>query len=205
MRDYEKMIAHSRETFLRDVANHQMTIQQDSGVYRHVVFSRPDTVIQRFGLVTWPGYLAYYGDMGEFMFARINDMFRFFRGDTINPCYWGSKCYAEDRGRMKEFCEDTFKEHVLSYLERAGYSDAEKDELRRAFDLHVLGFSDERESYDAVFDFEHRWIDSEREPFIFEDLSYECTRYTTRFLWCCNAIQWGISQYDDHSSKEAAA
>ncbi len=32
-------------------------------------------------LSAWPGHPAYAGDMGSFVFARLDDMFQFFRTD----------------------------------------------------------------------------------------------------------------------------
>ena len=85
--------------FLKDVAAHEMEILRDDGVYRHIRFKKPGTWCMHFDLVTWPGYLAYSGDMGCYVFSRLNDMFEFFRTDReylqrdgrqlcINLCYW---------------------------------------------------------------------------------------------------------------------
>lgn len=67
--------------FLADVKDHKISIVRDDGVYRHVRFAKPETVCMHFDLITWPGYLAYVGDMGAFTFTRLRDMFEFFRGD----------------------------------------------------------------------------------------------------------------------------
>ena len=44
------------------------------------------------------------GDIGDFVFRRLNDMFEFFRDDDagklrINPGYWAEKCTAADTRR----------------------------------------------------------------------------------------------------------
>ncbi len=78
-----------------------------------------------FDVVTWPGFLAYAGDMGAFVFARLEDMFEFFRGRPvddkdklyINLGYWGEKLEAVDQvGRRdsgyRVFSPDKLKEHV---------------------------------------------------------------------------------------------
>jgi hypothetical protein len=38
-----------------------------------------------FDVVTWPGHLSISGDMGCFVFTRVDDMFTFFRGHEDAP------------------------------------------------------------------------------------------------------------------------
>ena len=89
---------HFADRFLRDIAQHQMTILRDDGVYRHLRFQVPGTPHRQFDLVTWPGYLAYTGDMGAYVFTRVHDMFKFFRRELqsydMDMHYWAEKCEA---------------------------------------------------------------------------------------------------------------
>lgn len=76
--------------FERDVAEHQMQVLRDDRLYRHLLFKKPGTGCYHFNIVTYPGTLVYTGDMGSFVFQRLEDMFEFFRsdadrGDGINP------------------------------------------------------------------------------------------------------------------------
>ena len=90
--------------FLKDVSDHQLELLRDDGLYRHLRFAKPGSIMMSFELVTWPGYLCFCGDMRDFLFTRIPDMFNFFRssrqdriaGETlyINTGYWGGKCVA---------------------------------------------------------------------------------------------------------------
>ena len=85
------------DTFLQDVAQHQIHVIRDDGVYRHVRFKRPDTYCSHFDLITWPGHLCYTGDMGTYVFTRLRDMFDFFRRPDnekwhrIDRRYWAEK------------------------------------------------------------------------------------------------------------------
>lgn len=81
--------AKAHERFAADTSEHRMRILHDDGLYRHLRFSAPGTYIYGFDLITWPGFLAIAGDMGERVFSRISDMFGFFESDTgrINPGY----------------------------------------------------------------------------------------------------------------------
>lgn len=82
--------------FEDDTKDHKMEVVRDDGLYRHLKFRGKDGICW-FDLVTWPHVLTIHGDCGTFVFTRIEDMFQFFRGPTINPSYWSEKVVAEDR------------------------------------------------------------------------------------------------------------
>jgi hypothetical protein len=44
--------------FMRDTAHHNVIIERDEGVYRHLIFKSPGTNSYRFDIITWPGYLT---------------------------------------------------------------------------------------------------------------------------------------------------
>lgn len=98
-----------------------MRVLLDNGVYRHIQMKKPGSSNMWFDIVTWPGFLAYSGDMGAFVFSRLNDMFEFFRSSKdgtlqINPDYWGEKLEAIDSdGRSngyKQFSIEKMRRHV---------------------------------------------------------------------------------------------
>jgi len=181
-------------TFLREVANHQMTIQRDDGLYRNIRFKQPGTGNLYFDITTWPGYLCFSGDAGCFVFSRIDDMFEFFRrGDisgalTINPCYWSEKLQAVDRcSGVERYSEAKFREVIANILDECEAS----VELREAVEDEVLTYADdEHEGVRAAYNFKHG-------KFQFEDIwEYDFKEYTWRFLWCCYAVAWAVRQYD---------
>lgn len=123
--------------FFKDVADHKMYILKDDGVYRHVRFKQPDSMNMHFDLITYPGGMLYTGDMGTFVFWRLEDMFEFFRssgdrdwmkevGVTLytNHSYWSEKliasnCSGRFEGKSTEFNAERFKEVIIEdYLRR---------------------------------------------------------------------------------------
>lgn len=182
--------------FLKDVAEHTMHIAIDNGNHRHVTFAKPGTWCMSFQLITWPGYLCYTGDMGTFVFRRLDDMFEFFRDHKdegklrINLGYWAEKLEATDRGSGHEqWSEDKFRAVIEGYFE----DEPPSPELRQAIDEEVLSRIDDgqHEAYRAANDFEH-------DGFTFTDLwDHDFTEYSYRFIWCCYALAWGIKQYDE--------
>lgn len=190
--------------FLQDVATHAMTVIRDDGVNRHVKFRRSGTRCMGFDLITWPGHLCYSGDMGTYVFARIEDMFEFFRatptdlawadrhnGETlyINLGYWQEKVLAADKsGGIEAFDPDLFIARVRELLKQreappAVVEACEEEVIGRAHD-------GEHEAMRAGIEFEH-------DGFRFDDFwEINCRDYTYSFVWCCYAIAWGIQVYD---------
>lgn len=206
--------------FLKDVAEHEMTIVRDDGVSRHIRFQKPGTYCRHFDLIAWPGYLCYTGDMGTYVFRLLEDMFEFFRTDrehmtlrdgrtlAINPYYWSEKLEAVDRsgnsGSYEEFSEDRFREAVVgdlvSWIRDNAYRTT-KDERRDLWEAvmgEVLGADGDSGGYRkqcAAYDFHHR-VNSKIEFYFQDFFEHNVTDYTSRFIWCCYALAWGIAKYD---------
>lgn len=212
-------------SFLKDVATHEMQLLRDDGVYRHVRFKTPGTGCMRFDLVTWPGYLAYSGDMGCYVFSRLNDMFEFFRTDReyaqrrgdrqlfVNHGYWSEKLVAVDgqrrSGSAMEFSEAKLRAYVnetrLEWIREARANGAlsrdERRELWEEVDHEVLDRlvdDDVQAAYLALRDFRWSPRSAPGSPeFEFTDFwDLEFRQYTHHFKWCCYALAWGIERYD---------
>lgn len=188
----------TQERFLCDVALHGMEYIRDDGVYRHIRFRKDDTNDLSFDLITWPGHLCITGDMGTWVFSRINDMFKFFReerpnADTlfINTGYWSEKILAEDKiCGTATYDPDKFRELINQYLDDDPYV---TKELRIAVARDVLAYADDGEdgARRAAADF--KW----HEKFYFRDFwEYNLRLKTYQFIWCCYAIVWGIRRYE---------
>lgn len=207
--------------FLRDIEKHEMRIVRDDGVYRHLVFRAPDTGNQRFELITWPGHLCYSGDMGTFIFARLPDMFEFFRTDrlrgfrrngehlAINPGYWAEKALAADvQVGLKEFDEARFTRAVLSDLRqwlrdyRADTTREERRDLWEEVVSEVLEAEGDKRA--AAMEF-HHMVNADVGAFCFDDFwEHNLERYTPHFMWCCYALAWGVEQYDNAKAAQEA-
>lgn len=219
----------SEASFIKDVASHEMHVLMDNGGYRHIRFKKPGTGCMHFDLITYPGHLVYSGDMGCYVFSRLEDMFEFFRTDreykrrdgktmAINLGYWSEKLQAVDGTRSEagatEFDEDRFKEAVIGDLVswiRAHRDETTKDDRRELWDAvisEVIGADGDNGGYRkqiAAHDFSHR-VNSGVGDFYFRDFwDHNLTRYTYRFVWCCYALAWGIKQYDEAKALDLVA
>ena len=178
--------------FPRDIAGHTMTVRLDSGLHRDLYFSNNGSSNQAFALTTWPGYLCFSGDMGTFVFRRLDDMFQFFRGVRINPHYWCEKLESVCRtDGAEEFDCDKFIGRLREIV-----TEQFENEPERMAEI-LADMDNESCAGDDESTVRRTWNNFEYGDFSFTDLWEVSGKvYTIRFLWCCHAIQWGIQQYD---------
>jgi hypothetical protein len=173
---------------------------REDGLYRHIRCSRPDTGCGSFDVITWPGYLAFVGDMGDFVFSRLPDMFNFFRGPDgrINPGYWAEKvksksCFGKG---VEVFSVEKFHESVR-YMARQTLDLEDGDDLPE----------DVIDELDALLRAEDEWecvsevrnFSSDR--FDFTDFfEYDNNEYTYHFIHCLRGIVWTINRYDEQKA-----
>jgi hypothetical protein len=206
-------VPSEEQKFLKDVANHVMTIVRDDGVHRHLRFAKPGTYCMSFDIVTYPGHLVYSGDMGCYVFSRLHDMFEFFRVRPrdeepgrlhINLSYWAEKLEATDKpDGHKQYDEDKARERVTEWLaEKADeLAPGAHARLSERVEDELLSYVDEGEYAfrEALRSFE----DNGRYPFQ-DSWEWSFDEYTFRFVWCCYALAWSIQQYDAAKAKAAA-
>jgi hypothetical protein len=153
-----------------------------------------------FEIITWPGTLTIGGDMGTWVFSRIEDMFRFFRREdlSINPSYWAEKLEAHDvtTGPAKKFSPEVFERSVIDSLDNYDLHDEKKGAIIAALKEEVFREEHEHPIREALNNFEcdgfsmsDTWEISGRE-------------WGYRFLWCLYAIVWGIQQFEGQAAAE---
>lgn len=185
---------------------HAMTILHDDGLYRHLRFASPDHGTYWFELTTVPGALIFRGDGESFVFARTRDMFEFFRSNSreergINPTYWSEKL-TSDRTAAFKYDEESFRTQVWKHVRQYGseYRGLAKAVQEHFFDgwaseYNVEHEDDARAALDS-FKFEPERVQA-LEPFEFTDTwEWDFKGFDWWFLWACQAIVWGIAQYD---------
>lgn len=199
--------------FEKCVEQHDIVIERAAGVFRSVLFRSPDSGIHAFRLVTWPGALCISGDVGTFVFERIDDMFEFFRDRPVNSHYWHEKCVAAAYPHgCERFSADRARESVLTKLgvTEVEAGDVEFDEFANTEELWAMdeperakqlgrrflemdgGASDAEDFWWSLRQFEDTYRDFVR------DLTSELQtqEFTHQYLWCLHAIVWGIARYD---------
>lgn len=190
--DVPDRTAISRDRFVEATAGHQMTVLHDDGLYRHLRFRNPDRGEYWYDLITAPGTLTITGDMGDFLFRRVEDMFDFFgrRSTTINGHYWAQKVIA---GTPHEFAADVYKQNLTQEFFDVidGLSHADRDDLWEAIEWQLFTAESAESAHIAMSE----WDDS-RMP-LEDSFEVEVTSLSTTFLWCCWAIVTGIATYTD--------
>lgn len=189
--------------YAADTASHRMTVLLDNGAYRHLRFADPSTRTSWFEIITTPGLLTINGDMGTLTFARLEDMFTFFRraDGGINDYYWTEKLVASD-APAKAYSARAFTQAILEDA-TGQLDDAEVDGDRRTAALAELQedvlscADDEHEARRALDSFTHELLD-------FTDAwEHDFTEYGFRYLWNLHAVVDAISRYDAAGARRA--
>lgn len=214
---YQREIRRAREQFEAEVTiekqwgpAHQMRILRDETApggtgepYRHVRFSKPGTGLWSFDLVTWPGHLAISGDIGSFTFARLHDMFDFFRGTrAVNASYWGEKVIAgargTDRGQTR-YSAEAFIEQVNETIDDAwdSYEPEDFEALKQAAREALLDDAPEylEEAHQALADFTFDPDNGDPEFRFSDTWEWDLAGYDHHYLLAIHAIQWGVNTY----------
>lgn len=221
----------TEESFLKDVEKHEMKVLQDNGVYRHLRFASTGehSWNQWFDIVTFPGRLVYTGDMGTYVFARLEDMFQFFRDGRddgklhINTGYWGEKLEAVDRSNgyrqyNAELVREQVKEHVDDWIEENRISKEDAKALRADLKEKIIYDEGQHEAYRTIDGFSHKigedayWRQETKalvasktpkfDTFQFQDIfEWRWEDYGYHYVWCCYALAWAVQEYDKQSVK----
>lgn len=219
----EKEMNEIRDTLMRNVAGHEMTILKEDGVYRHIRFKNPGSCNYYFDLLTWPGGLLFRGDIGCYEFERVEDMFSFFHdkkeSGSISPMYWSEKCRAESRSGdgIWEFKSDPVRDMIYSAWEEYfdgedGTDCREAQEIKEIIDedLQYVDKDSEWQWVSAVYnmDFSNVKTESGSETRFsswnqfMDGFSYAANQFTFQFIICLHAIVWGINKYYKEKENE---
>lgn len=200
----------SLESFLKDVASHQLTVNLDQGVYRDITVKKPHSVDMHYNITTRPGFLIFTGDMGDFIFERTNDMFGFFRSNDgeyyINTGYWAEKVQA---GEVAKFDANTanksVQQYLANYLEDLDLTNPE-DQEKSKLALEAVNDFIGGNQYSSEFDFWQEinsWDADEAGGLELNDFwEAPTTAKTYHFVWCCYAIVHAIKLYDKFIAQE---
>jgi hypothetical protein len=186
------------ERFAEDVRRHRMSVVRDDGLSRHLRFRALGrrSYLLWFDLITWSGCLTINGDMGCYVFARVEDMFEFFRSRDggINPSYWGQKLLATDRHSPPRRFDDKLARATFAG-EVADWPPPARREAFRQLDEHLWGRNDDEDGFREAVNLVD--VVHEDQTWNVPDF-WECSLevYSEHFLWCLHAIVWGIQQYD---------
>jgi hypothetical protein len=168
-------IQQAKQSFAADTKSHELTIELDEGLHRHLKVRNPETGFGWYEIVTWPGSLTISGDMGTFTFSRTDDMLGFFGEGKINPRYWmeklGAPSWDAREALATQFTEESLTEWIqwwrdqvikddltdnegsLDAAAAAAFTEAVEEQLLSRTD----SVEDEREARSLLSSFEFDW------------------------------------------------
>jgi hypothetical protein len=199
----------TKERFLEDIKKHKLKIIKDEDTYRHLIMTSGSSIF-KYEIITWPNYLCICGDMGCFVFSRIEDMFQFFRSPKdelyINPSYWHEKLQGKDKtDSFKEFDPKIFEKIIKEIFEETteNKSKEEKEKIWEIIqdEILVCGDSFFEESYEEII--ERAEESAERYGIEgFTDMhDYDFNSFTYSYIWCLYAIVYAIQKYDEEKKE----
>jgi hypothetical protein len=176
----------------KDLAQHEITLRLDHGLYRAWRCRRPRDWAYGFDVHTGPGWLMVTGDMGTCMWERTTDMVSWVRGSINSLSYFAEKVPREFK--IKEYDPAMAKAWLL--WEIVGYyndhcgCDMRKqdwDRWQALLDLYresdpddQLGF--EREVYESGIADGSDWPNFKN--------------YCYHFLWIREGLKWFLANLD---------
>lgn len=179
----ERKIHDVQDRIAKDLANHEITVVHRNGIFGHWRCRKPGTICMGFEIVTWPGHLAFTGDMGDYVFCRTHNMIAFMRQSWKSTSYAAEKCVAACLDGITEWSEDDFREE-LREARKLGKEAREK--TAEIFDAYSI-------NSDPHVALAEMW-----ESGLWDELP-NCQTYTMRFLWCLHAIGWFCDRVDEHA------
>lgn len=190
--------------FLKDVENHQLTVNLDNGVYRDVTIANPNTMCMHYNITTRPGYLIFTGDMGSYVFSRTNDMFGFFRDKDIyeiNPYYWSEKIQAGEYKRYSpQAARDALNQEFENWKEWLDEDVSQDFILEEKENLDAIDTDDYFELVEAI----RNWCPNKGGVLLDDFWEHNLNEHTFHFIWCCYAIVHAIKLYDEYKLSEVA-
>lgn len=190
------------EQFLKDVASHELTVNLDQGLFRDLTIMKPNSVDMHYHITTRPGYLMFTGDMGSFVFTRLNDMFNFFRSKDeyqINTGYWAEKIEA---GEYEKYSPDAARA-ALNQAFEDWKEDTDSSVNNIAVEKEYLDEIDTDDYYEFI-EAVRNWTPNRGGVDLDDFWENNLNEYTFHYIWCCYAIVHAIKLYDAHKNKEAA-
>lgn len=202
------MIRDPKKDFLKRSEKLQMTIVKDDGVFRHLSFRDPEHNHGWFTVTTFPGHLVVVGDYGSYVFARVEDMFEFFRGGAdTDPGYCASKALAEDveeDRRCWVYDWDKLREEVSTdFYDYITYDNRPEDETQKEdWEMELYDFLDQCEYEEGYLSTDSTELDDS--GFVYERTNYNPYSMSYSYLWTHAAVSWAVEQYDKEKDKKDA-
>ncbi|MDE2102420.1 MAG: hypothetical protein KGL39_34560 [Patescibacteria group bacterium] len=189
----QRTIKLVNESIARNMAKHVVTVRRIDGLYRHYRCQNPMTWNFGFDIVTWPGYLCFAGDLGEYVFQRVPDMIDFMgkvcRSNPIDYRYAAEKCRAS-RWDLKEFSEQRFRSVLRERLREGRYCD-----------VFTYGGKERIDVKEKLREIASEFEEHNKDPSVAVRAMYEsdlwdgtdlpnCQTWTFQFVLCIHAIRW---------------
>lgn len=222
----ENPYAHAYEYFTKHIAEHQLHVEHEDGLYRTLLMTKPDTMSWHWRVTTTPGYLVSVGDVADgYVFSREPDMLAFMRVDEQDyysdgaPCidfhYWAGKLQGRSAKDVRAFSSTRLRQIVEQWAaDSDAFGDEILEELKAATDSDVAdelvalrqerdGFIAEASTIGSIEEFGAYASKNSGNGFVPEDWYEDSpTDWDTHFLYTCWAIERTTRAWDERPAPE---
>jgi hypothetical protein len=177
----------AEKRFLHDIRDHEIDIQLDDGLNRVIKCSRPKSWVFGFYIISSPGSIYMYGDMGSLGVERLPDMFEFVSDSAGDLSYFLSK--APRDFITKEYSSDLADEFMNKHIYEQFPDEEDKEKIEQLKEDLSCSFYEETkdEFYRILYE---------------SNLNFDCEfpevdSYTYHTIWKVEAMKWAVKKYYD--------
>lgn len=185
----ERFQQRVKREFAEQTTSHVVQqLHRDGDTVRLWRCTHPASCIHRFYICCPPGWLIVYGDMGECMWSRTEDMIEFARQSIHSLGYFSEKASRESR--VTEFAPELVEEWAAELPAEFAESGREWTETLADELEGIVAEADEngRQAFELALLRSDLYTD-------FEDVP-TTDFYTYRYLWIVEGIKWFIGRLD---------
>lgn len=201
------------QQFAVGTPDHHLVIAAEDGVVRHLRCAGPGTGEYSFQVTTFPGHLAFTGDMGDYLFswASENDVLPFFNHARINPGYWTSKLVAPTRDQIMVYAPAKLRTLVDDHVSLECFlrdDEVSGEEASGAYaqftsKLHALLFSGDSHDWHSATEAVNELLADHDQPELEDVVPADISAPDPHFLRALQAIRWAAATYYDARRPEA--
>lgn len=189
------------QQFAASTSGHVLEVSLANGVHRHLRCATPGAGEYSFQVTTFPGHLAFTGDMGDYLFAWPHelDVLPFFNHATSNEYYWSKKVVAPTRDQTLVYSPKSLREMVDEYVSEESFLDHDEVSAGDAYasfssELHSLLFEGDGHDWHSAVEAVNELLEEHGQDELdvdFEDITVS----DPTFLRALEAIRWAATTY----------
>ncbi|WP_150538869.1 hypothetical protein [Actinobacillus vicugnae] len=193
------------ESFLADVAEHKITVIENTDNAKIFRCAKPNEINQSFTVIYAANRVIITGDMGDYAFGRLVNPYEFFSQNesALSFDYLAEKCLAEDtNAHIRKFDSESAENIIRTNIEEYAteLEECEQDALLMEFEdsIEFVDFSNQFEVEQWFVGISYDPLSDALNDICLDDFNV----YSHHFKWCVQAIAWATREFNKVVSKK---